>query len=68
MFVYRHFGKWGFGVGLPTFLFLILPLWLAFEVLKAACLAVGFVTVETFRVIRWAWHEYRARPKEEPKP
>lgn len=68
MFVYRHFGKWGLGFGLPTFLFIVLPVWLVFEVLKAACLAVGLVTVETYRAARWAWREYRDAPKEDPKP
>lgn len=68
MFVFRHFGRWGFGVGLPTFLFLILPCWLVFEIAKGVCLAVGLVTVETYRAVRWAWHEYRASPKEDPKP
>jgi hypothetical protein len=60
MFVYRHFGKWGFGVGLPTFLFLILPLWLVYEVAKAIVLAIAFVLAETFKAICWAWHQWRA--------
>lgn len=67
MFVYRHFGKWGFGVGLPTFLFVILPLWLVYEIAKAIVLAIGFVLVEAFKAIRWAWREWRnTRPPPDP--
>jgi len=53
MFVCRRFGKWRFGVDLPTFLFVVLPYWLAYEVLKTTILAISFVAVET-KAIRWA--------------
>lgn len=61
MFVYRHFGRWGFGVGLPTFLFLILPCWLSYEIAKAVVLVTADVLRDAYRIARWAWRRWRRR-------
>lgn len=64
MFVYRHFHKWGFGIGLLPFLFLVLPLMLAWAIAKAILLAVGEVAIVSARVIAWAWRRSRQPPAE----
>lgn len=68
MFVYRHFHKWGIGVGLPTFLFLVLPLMLAWAVIKAVLLAIGEVAIVSWRVIAWAWRRAHTPPDDPNAP
>lgn len=69
MFVYRHFHKWGFGIGLLPFLLVVLPLMLLWAVAKAALLAIGEVAIVSWRVIAWAWrraHTPASAPDDPP--
>lgn len=66
MFVYRHFGRWGFGIGIVPFLLIVLPLMIVWTLLKAVTLALGEIVVVAYRVIAWAWR--RGHPKHGPEP
>lgn len=60
MFVYRRLGRhWGVGFGLPVFIFIVLPLWIAWAILKAAVVVTFDVLRDAYRLARWAWRRWR---------
>lgn len=62
MFVYRRLGRhWGVGFGLPVLIFVVLPLWLAYEIAKAAVIVTCDVVRDAYRIARWAWRRWRQR-------
>jgi hypothetical protein len=60
VFVYRRLGRhWGVGFGLPVFIFIVLPLWIGYEVAKAVVIVTAAVIRDAYRIARWAWRRWR---------
>ncbi len=60
MFVYRRFGRrWGMCFGLPEFVLLVLPLWVAWAILKATVMVTLIVIRSAYRLVCWAWRRRR---------
>lgn len=62
MFVYHRIGRhWAVGFGLPVLIFAVLPLWIAWAILKAAFVVTADVLRDAYRIARWAWRRWRRR-------
>jgi len=66
VFVYRRLGRhWGIGFGLPVFIFIVLPLWIAWTILKT----VAGVTVSVLPgAYKLACSTWRRRHRSYPPP
>lgn len=67
MTVYRRLGRnWVVGFSLPVFIFIVLPLWIAWAILKATVVVGYDVLRDACGLARWAWRRWRrAHPPRE---